>query len=179
MIGQRALDSLCFIVLAALAAAPLRAQQPMEIVPSAGQFEVFDGGRSWEVGWEARFAPRRFRLLPRFLPDAIPVAGAMASAQGALYAYGGFRFDLPVGRRWIVTPSWAAGLYYAGKEDGKDLGGVVEFRSGVELAYQLGERSRLGLCLYHLSNGGFYDFNPGTESLTLTYSAALRHDSHP
>jgi hypothetical protein len=151
----------------------------MEIVSNLGQFEVFDGGRASEVGWEARFSPRRFRLLPRFLPDAIPVTGAMASSQGTLYIYGGFRFDFPLGRRWIVTPNWAAGLYHEGKEGGKELGGVVEFRSGIEFAYRLDDRSRLGLCLYHLSNGGFYDFNPGTESLLLTYSAALRRDSRP
>lgn len=151
----------------------------MEIVPSLGQFEVFDGGRASEVGWEARFSPRRFRLLPRFLPDVVPVTGAMANSQGTLYVYSGFRFDFPVARRWSVTPSWAAGLYYPGVEGGKELGGVVEFRSGIELAYWLGGRSRLGLSLYHLSNGGLYDFNPGTESLILTYSAALRHDSRP
>ncbi|HSN88855.1 MAG TPA: acyloxyacyl hydrolase [Thermoanaerobaculia bacterium] len=46
---------------------------------------------------------------------------------------------------------------------------MVEFRSGVELAWRLNERSRIGLCLYHLSNGGLYDFNPGTESLILSY----------
>ena len=173
MIGQRARVRSLFLVAVALAAwlatLPLRAEPPVEIVPSVGQFEVFDGGRAWEMGWEARFAPRRIPFLPRFLHDAIPVAGAMASSQGALYAYGGFRWNLPLGKRWVVTPNWAAGLYYAGKEDGKDLGGVVEFRSGVELAWRLNERSRIGLCLYHLSNGGLYDFNPGTESLILSY----------
>lgn len=142
----------------------------MEIVPSVGQFEVFDGGRASEVGWEARFSPRRFRLMPRFLPDAIPVTGAMANSQGTLYVYGGFRFDFSVGRHWTVTPSWAGGLYYPGTDRGKELGGVVEFRSGIEFGYRLPNRSRLGLALYHLSNGGLYDFNPGTESLILTYS---------
>jgi lipid A 3-O-deacylase len=173
MIGQRGRVRSLFLaaaVLAALSATrPLRAEEPVEIAPSVGQFEVFDGGRSWEAGWEARFAPRRFRRLPRFLENAIPVAGAMASTQVTLYAYGGFRFDLPAGERWVVTPSWAVGLYYKGKDGGKDLGGAVEFRSGVELSYRLGERSRLGLCLYHLSNGGFYHFNPGSESLILAY----------
>lgn len=160
-----------FFILLTWAAGSLRAQQPIEIVPSLGQFEVFDGGRASEVGWEARFAPRRFRLLPRFLPNAVPVSGAMANSQGTLYVYGGFRFNFPLGSRWTVTPSWAAGLYYPGGDGGKELGGVVEFRSGMELAYQLGWRSRIGLSLYHLSNGGLYEFNPGTESLILSYSA--------
>jgi hypothetical protein len=91
----------------------------------------------------------------------------MATAQGSLYVYGGFRFDLPLGERWLVSPQWAAGLYYyAG---GRDLGGALEFRSGIELSRRLGERSRLGLTLYHLSNAGLYSRNPGTESLLLTY----------
>lgn len=179
MTGQRARALPLLFILLAWGAGPLRAQRPMEIVPSLGQFEVFDGGRASEVGWEARFAPRRIRFLPRFVPDVVPMTGAMANSQGTLYVYGGFRFDFPVARRWIVTPSWAAGLYYPGVEGGKELGGAVEFRSGIELAYRLGGRSQLGLALYHLSNGGLYDFNPGTESLILTYSAALRHDSRP
>lgn len=174
MIGQRARVRSLFLaaaVLAALSATrPLRAEGPVEIVPSLGQFEVFDGGRSWEAGWEARFAERRFRRLPGFLENATPVAGAMASSQGTLYAYGGFRFEHALGERWTLTPSWAAGLYYRGRNGGKDLGGTVEFRSGIELAFQVTRRSRIGVCLYHLSNGGFYRFNPGTESLVLSYS---------
>jgi len=170
MTSQRARALPLFFILVAWGAGPLRAQRPLEIVPSVGQFEVFDGGRASEVGWEARFAPRRFHRLPRFFPEAVPVTGAMANSQGTLYVYGGFRFNFPLGKRWAVIPSWATGLYYPGGDGGKDLGGVVEFRSGIELAYRLGGRSRLGVSLYHLSNGGLYEFNPGTESLILSYS---------
>ncbi|HKV10560.1 MAG TPA: acyloxyacyl hydrolase [Thermoanaerobaculia bacterium] len=170
MIGQKALLLAAALLAALPGARPVRAEGPvMEVVPSLGQFEVFDGGRSWEAGWEARFATRRFRRLPGFLENATPVAGAMASSQGSLYAYGGFRFEHSLGERWTLTPSWAAGLYHRGTDGGKDLGGTVEFRSGVELAFRVTRRSRIGLCLYHLSNGGFYRFNPGTESLILTY----------
>jgi lipid A 3-O-deacylase len=152
-----------------LAAAPLVAREPAMIAASAGQFDVFNKGNGGEIGVEMRFSPRRFRWLPRWVPDLSPVAGGMGTSRGTLFAYGGFRFELPLRERWLVSPSWAAGLYTR-DGDGKDLGGALEFRSAIELSYRLGERSRLGLCLYHLSNAGLSGFNPGTESLVLIYS---------
>ena len=47
-------------------------------------------------------------------------------------------------------------------------------KGDLELAYRLPGEARLGLCVYHLSNGGIYHLNPGSESLVLTYSARLR-----
>lgn len=161
----------CLFAAFVLAAAPLQAGMPEVIAASSGQFDVFNKGRGVEAGWELRFAPRRFPPMPRFLPDVIPMTGAMATSRGTLYVYGGFRLEVPLGKRWVVSPHWAAGVYYRDRsEDGKDLGGAIEFRSGLELSYVLSERSRLGLSLYHLSNAGIYDFNPGSESLVLTYS---------
>lgn len=162
---------LCLFAALAFAAAPLQAGMPEVIAGNAGQFDVFNKGKGVEGGWELRFAPRRFPPMPRFLPDVIPMTGAMATSRGTLYVYGGFRWEVPLGKRWVASPNWAAGVYYRDrKEDSKDLGGAIEFRSGLELSYVLGERSRLGLCLYHLSNAGIYDFNPGSESLVLTFS---------
>jgi lipid A 3-O-deacylase len=161
----------CLFAVFVFAAAPVRAGGPEAIAASAGQFDVFNKGKGVEAGWELRFAPRRFPPMPRFMPDVIPMTGAMATSRGTLYVYGGFRWEVPLGKRWVMSPNWAAGVYYRDRiEEGKDLGGAIEFRSAVELSYVLGERSRLGLCLYHLSNAGLYDFNPGSESLVLTYS---------
>ncbi|HEX6861391.1 MAG TPA: acyloxyacyl hydrolase [Thermoanaerobaculia bacterium] len=147
---------------------------PEYVSASTGTFEVRKTLDEYETGWELRFAPRRFRLLPRWAPDLIPVAGAMATSRGILYAYGGFRMEIPLGKRWVGSGGWAPGLYYPGAGDGKDLGGFLEFRSHLELAYRLRNESRVGLCLYHLSNGHLFSFNPGSESLVLTYSARLR-----
>jgi hypothetical protein len=152
--------------------APFRLGAPESVAASTGVFEAVRDGDAREIGGELRFAPRRLRFLPRSVPDLIPVAGFMASSRGALYLYGGFRVDYPLGERWVATPSWGAGLYE--RADGKRLGGPLEFRTGVELAYRLRDGSRLGVCLYHLSNAGLFDFNPGSESLVLTYSAGLR-----
>jgi len=151
------------------AGSPARAEGPVAVTASAGPFSVLDYGEIYEAGWEVRFAPRRFRWAPRFLPELSPAIGAMATSQGALYVYGGFRLDLPVGESWRVSPQWATGLYY--RDGGRDLGGPLELRSGIELSRRLGARSRIGVMLYHLSNGGIYGYNPGSESLVLTYSA--------
>ena len=65
-----------------------------------------------------------------------------------------------------MTPQFAVTLYEDG--DGKDLGGPLEFRSGLEVAYDFARGPTVGLLFYHLSNGDFYDFNPGSNSLVLT-----------
>lgn len=153
-------------------AAPFHLGPPEYVAASTGVFEALRDGDDREIGGELRFPPRRPGFLPRFVPDLIPVTGFMAGAQGTLYVYGGFRFDFPLGKRWVASPNWGVGLYEPAH--GKRLGGPLEFRSGIELAHRLPGGSRLGVCLYHLSNAGIFDFNPGSESLVLTYSAGLR-----
>ena len=95
----------------------------------------------------------------------------MASSDAAFYGYAGVLVDFYMGRRVVLTPSFAAGLYEDG--DGKDLGHAVEFRSSMELAYRFDDRSRLGVSFYHLSNAGLSNNNPGTEVLSLNYSIPL------
>jgi hypothetical protein len=155
-------------LLCVLFSSPAWAAEPVAITASAGQFNVRNQDPLCETGWEVRFAPHHFRWLPHWAPDPMPTVGGMATSRGALYVYGGFHFDMPLGEGWRVSPQWASGLYYHG--DGRDLGGILEFRSGIELSRQVG-KGRVGLLLYHLSNAGFYSRNPGTESLVLTYTA--------
>lgn len=158
-----------FLVLALgaflLAAAPLAAEGGLAL--SVGQFAVIDDhepNKAVEVGIEYRFRP--FRLFERL--DLTPVLGVSATEEEAVWIYAGLRYDIPLGDRWVLTPHFAASLFDEG--DGKDLGGVVEFRSGLEIAVRITAGSRLGLSFYHLSNAGIYDRNPGVESLVLTWS---------
>ncbi len=102
-----------------------------------------------------------------------PLGGMMATSDAAFYGYAGVLVDLYFGRRIVVTPSFAAGLYADG--DGKNLGQTVQFRSAIEVAYRFDNRARLGLSLYHLSNASFNDDNQGTEVLSLSYSIPLGH----
>ena len=154
------------------APSPWRLGPPETVVASSGAFDPFLDSISYEIGAELQFAPRRFRFLPGFLPEVIPTAGVIAGAQGSLYTYGGLRAELPLGRRWTFSPGWATGLYLRSPEF--DLGGPLEFRTSLELAYRLANGSRVGVCLYHLSNAGLFTRNPGSESLVVTYSAGLR-----
>jgi hypothetical protein len=70
-----------------------------------------------------------------------------------------------LGERWRAVPFTGGGVYSAG--DGKDLGGPVEFRSGLEVSVGVGERWRVGVVYSHLSNAVVYDLNPGAESLVV------------
>lgn len=173
MKGQRISVLLVFL---ALAAAPASAQpspgwQPAEVAASAGGFGVLDDRDIIEVGWELRFAPRRYHWLPHWMPDLVPVAGVMAASRGSLYGYAGFRWSVPLEHGWEASPQCAAGLYY--RDAGFNLGGPVEFRSGIELTRRIGERHRLGVLLYHLSNAGIYRPNSGSESLVITFHSRL------
>ena len=101
------------------------------------------------------------------MPDRLslrPAAGIAGTEDGNAWVYGGLRLDVALGK-WVVTPQFSISLYEDG--DGKDLGGVIEFRSGLEVAYRF-DKARVGVLFYHLSNADLYDQNPGSNSLVLT-----------
>ncbi len=100
-----------------------------------------------------------------------PFIGVMGTTDSTFYGYGGFLTDIFFGRRWVLTPSLAAGYYDKG--NGLDLGHELEFRSSIELSYRFDNRTRLGLSFYHLSNASIGSINPGTEVLSIVYSIPL------
>ena len=100
-----------------------------------------------------------------------PFVGGFATSDASLYGYFGFMLNIYLGNRWVLIPNTAVGAYSEG--DGQDLGHVIEFRSGFELAYRFDDRSRLGLAVHHLSNASIGDDNPGTETALLYYSVPL------
>jgi len=142
-----------------------------------GVFDLAGDEEAAELGVEARF--RLFDVpLGSFDLPVEPAAGVMGTSDGGGYLY--FSLRLPLhelwgdGRgddeppRWRLVPFTGGGLYAAG--DGKDLGGPVEFRSGLEISVRAGERWWIGLSYDHLSNAVLYDHNPGEESLVLVVS---------
>lgn len=140
--------------------APVAAQESPRHAVSLGAFDVINGSPSGEVGFEWRFSPRRW--------DLIPTAGVTLNTEGGGYVFGGVRYDWRFAHRWIAAPHFAVTAFEEG--DGRDLGSVVEFRSGLEVSYELDGGSRLGLSFYHLSNAGIDGTNPGSESLVLVWS---------
>lgn len=149
---------------------PARADELTAVAIYSGQFSTLRGGGQIEIGWEFRFAPRKLELFGESLPWT-PAAGAMVTSNGSQYVYVGGRLERKLSHSWVLAPSWALGYY--NRQDGKNLGGPLEFRSGLELSRRLGKRGRLGATFYHLSNAGIYRPNPGSESLLLTYSTGL------
>jgi len=97
-----------------------------------------------------------------------PLAGVMVTTDSAVYAYAGAQWDIYLSNSVVLSPNFTAGGYHNG--DGKDLGYGVEFKSGVEAAYQFENQSRVGVAFNHISNASLGDDNPGTENLIVTYS---------
>ena len=128
------------------------------IYDTAAEEQPIEGGI--ELRWQAIEIPG----MPAKLALR-PVAGLAGTEDGNAWVYGGLRLDIGLGS-WIVTPQFSVSLYENG--DGKELGGVLEFRSGLEIAYRFDEGPKVGLLFYHLSNANFYHFNPGSNSLVLT-----------
>ena len=147
-------------LLLAAAAETARADEPAFLAASAGGFDINDDDTSGEFRLEYRSDYRMWHVGP--------MIGLMANTDGGVYGYGGLFIDIFFGDRWVVMPNAAVGGYRQGSS--KDLGGILEFRTGVEIAYRFADKSRLGLAFQHISNAGLAHKNPGTESLVLTYA---------
>ena len=139
------------------------AGDPDFLALAIGGYNINDNETSAEFRIEYR-SKRKYLFLK-------PMIGLLGNSDGGIYGYGGVNLDLFLGKRWVVMPNFAIGGYRRGSS--KDLGSVIEFRSGLEIAYRFDDRSRLGIAFSHISNAGISDNNPGTESLVLVYSIAL------
>ena len=67
----------------------------------------------------------------------------------------------------LFTPSFGFGYYNNGS--GKNLGNDLQFRSTLEISYELQNKNRLGISYGHISNANLGDKNPGVEILSLSY----------
>lgn len=154
------------VLVCALFTANAALAQEDHITLRAGAFDIGGTYESAHFGLEYRGVP--------FYHSLLPLAGISGNTDGSFYGYAGLGYDWQFAPSWSLMPSLTAGVY---KDDGSnslDLGGVVEFRSGLELAYICPDNQhRLGLAFYHLSNASLYDQNPGTEILTFNYSVPL------
>jgi hypothetical protein len=113
--------------------------------------------RSSEFATEARIEYRSFAQFWVFKPF------------GTLHGFAGLLIDLYLFGRVVITPSFAPGVYYAGR--GKDLGFPLEFRSQVELSYRFLSGARIGVGVNHISNAKLGRINPGIEAISITFSS--------
>ena len=148
-----------------------------------GLFDVkFDNSQTnqaMDYRYERRFNNSLLKIGPESYEffDLKPFAGFEITSDSANYFLVGVYLEDNIGTlftgdssNFIFTPSFGTGYYKDG--DGKKLGNSIEFRTTLEISYQLKNNNRIGLSLGHISNANLGTNNPGVEILSLSYQVA-------
>ena len=101
-----------------------------------------------------------------FLGKLSPITGGFLTEKNAFYLYSGVQAEYEVGFL-TITPSFAPGYYNYG--DGKDLGYPLEFKSEVQMSFDINDSTHLGMSYNHISNASFGSKNPGANSYMLNF----------
>ena len=101
-----------------------------------------------------------------FLGKLSPISGGFLTEKSAIYLYTGVQAEYEFGSL-NITPSFAPGYY--GQGNGKDLGSVIEFKTEVQVTYDLSEGSHLGMSYNHISNASIGAKNPGANSYMFNF----------
>ena len=104
-----------------------------------------------------------------FLGKLSPISGVFLTDKSAIYLYTGVQAEYELGFL-TITPSFAPGYYHYG--DGKDLGSPLEFKTEVQMSFDINDRTHLGMSYNHISNASLGDKNPGANSYILNF---LKH----
>lgn len=95
---------------------------------------------------------------------------ARADGGGNAWVGGGFALTYALSDRTFIEASFMPG-YYA--EGDRDLGGALQFRSLVGIGYGVSPRSAVIVSLDHFSNANTQSFNPGTETVALSWRVSF------
>ena len=103
-----------------------------------------------------------------------PFTGIEITTDSAFYVISGIYLEDNLGQlfigdnnKWNLTPSFGVGYYDDG--DGKKLGNKMEFRTTLEISYQMKNLNRVGISFGHISNANIGKKNPGVEIISLSY----------
>jgi len=103
-----------------------------------------------------------------------PFFGIEYTNDSASYFLTGIYFEDNLGElfegnksKYYFTPSFGAGFYDDGS--GKKLGNTLQFRTSIEVSYELKNKNRIGISLSHISNANLSSKNPGVEILSFSY----------
>ena len=103
-----------------------------------------------------------------------PFFGAEYTSDSASYILTGIYVEDNLGQllqgkqnKYFFTPSFGLGVYDDGS--GKKLGNDIQFRTSLEVSYELNNKNRIGISFSHISNANLGDKNPGVEILSLSY----------
>ena len=101
-----------------------------------------------------------------FLGNLSPISGGFLTEKNAFYIYSGVQAEYEVGFL-TITPSFAPGYYNYG--DGKDLGHPLEFKTELQMSFDISETSHLGMSYNHISNASLGTKNPGANSYMFNF----------
>jgi len=101
-----------------------------------------------------------------FLGKLSPITGGFFTEKSAFYLYSGVQAEYELGSL-TITPSFAPGYYNYGS--GKDLGYPLEFKSEIQMSFNLSDNSHLGMSYNHISNASLGTKNPGANSYMLNF----------
>ena len=142
----------------------LKNEKNTEFNVYSGMFDFSDDGKkSTLIGFQ-----HQNENLNRdtFLGNLSPITGALITSDNAGYIYTGVQAQYKIGLL-NITPSFTPGLYHEG--NGKDLGHMLEFKSEVQLSFDLSKNTELGFSYNHLSNASLGDKNPGANSYMFNF----------
>lgn len=136
---------------------------PRMIVLGGGYIGVFRGVKRATYSLEYRFRENRHGFHTAFF---------LGRAHDAHYINFSLAWSHSLGPWWVTTVSTGPGIYTHGL-DGLDLGNKLEFLTRIEVMRVLRGNRRIGLRLAHVSNAHLSEYNPGAESLALTFAIPL------
>ena len=130
----------------------------------AGMFDFSDDGQRASLLGVQHQNEELYRK--SFLGKLSPITGAFLTKKNAFYLYTGVQAEYELGFL-TITPSFAPGYYNEG--GGKDLGFPIEFKSEVQMSFNLSDSSQMGMSYNHISNASFGEKNPGANSYMFNF----------
>ena len=145
-----------------------------------GLYDIKFDGSSTNQATDLRYERRFDKVLVDIGPQEDnffylkPFAGIETTSESAYYILGGVYLEDNLGSlftgkksKYIFTPSFGGGYYDDG--NGKKLGNTIEFRTTIEISYEMKNNNRIGLSFGHISNANIGNKNPGVEIISLSF----------
>ena len=164
------LNLFCFVLIIIFLTTSLKSDEVKKLIDPneynffTGMFDFSDEGKKSTLVGIQHQNENLFK--DTFLGTLSPVTGFLVTGDAATYLYTGVQAEYNLGKI-NLTPSFTPGLY--GQGDGKDLGHIVEFKSELQLSFDLFKDSELGFSYNHISNASIGEKNPGANSYMFNF----------
>ena len=129
-----------------------------------GTYDYDDDNTSNLIGLNYHLEDNDFNLLQDIKIN--PVIGIFVTGKSASMLYSGFETNIGQDKLYLNLSS-SAGLYQNGS--GKDLGNNLQFKSELNIFFEINKSSKIGFGSHHISNAGISSVNPGTNNYYLIY----------